>query len=351
MTRQALCELLGCELRIDEEQLQRIRQRFADRGIELNERSRDQALAPSACRTLPNEYGSAPGLAFMRGRARLYVLPGVPSELRGIFTDRIVPELTEAAGGVESMTFVCFGVAESKLADAVSDVYSLLDQRVTLAFLPGFTGIRLRAMRRGGGEEERHRYVQLIETIRRQAAPWLIGEGDRPLAAIVGDVLWERGLSVATAESCTGGLIGAMLTEIPGSSRYYLGSVVAYANVVKSDLLGVLQAELEEYGAVSREVAEAMATGVREAIGADIGVAVTGIAGPKGGSPEKPVGTVWIAVASAGGVESEGHQFGNERQVVRERAAAIALGMVRRAALAAAEGVSGEGNPTLDKQQ
>jgi nicotinamide-nucleotide amidase len=330
MTKPALCGLLDCDLQLDEAQLERIRRRFADRGLELNQRSHDQALVPSACRVLPNEYGSAPGLAFEYGKARVYVLPGVPAELRGIFTDHIASELASAPGDIASTTFICFGIAESKLADELTDVYELLDATVTLAFLPSYSGIRLRAMRHGSGASEQERYTKLLEAIRRQAAPWLIAEGDKPLAMIVGEALAGQGLTLGVAESCTGGLISSMLTEISGSSRYFLGGVVSYANSVKSDLLGVSMAEIEEHGAVSREVAEAMAAGVRESTGSDIGVAVTGIAGPEGGSAEKPVGTVWIGVASSAGVQAVRHQLGNERQVVRERSAYIALDMVRR---------------------
>jgi nicotinamide-nucleotide amidase len=147
---------------------------------------------------------------------------------------------------------------------------------------------------------------------------------------ILGELLVEKGLTLATAESCTGGMIGEKITEIPGSSGYYLGGIVSYANSAKSELLGVASVEIEEHGAVSREVAEAMAQGAREAFDSDIAVAVTGIAGPEGGSDEKPVGTVWIAVASDRGVSARRYQLGNERAVVRERASNIALDMARQ---------------------
>jgi nicotinamide-nucleotide amidase len=191
--------------------------------------------------------------------------------------------------------------------------------------------IRLRAMRRGGGEGARERYDRLLEGIRRGAARWLVADRDIGLAEVVGELLRERGATLATAESCTGGMIGEKLTEIPGSSDYYLGGVVAYANSAKSGLLGVPESLIREHGAVSGEVAEAMAEGARRGLGSDYGVAVTGIAGPGGGSPEKPVGTLWVAVATPRGTTARRHQLGNERAVVRERGTNIALEMVRRA--------------------
>jgi nicotinamide-nucleotide amidase len=332
MTREAICGILDCEMVMDEPQLKRIEQRFAERGVALNERSRLQAMVPSACRVLPNDYGSAPGLAFAIGDARVYALPGVPSEMRGIVADHILPELRAGAGDVEQMTFLCFGVAESTLADALIDTMPLLGRDVTLAYLPSTSGIRLRAMRLAAGAEER--YAGLLAIIREKAARWIVSERDEPFAAAVGRVFRERGLTLATAESCTGGMIGALVTEIPGSSAYYLGGVVSYANSAKSGLLGVDPALIERHGAVSSEVAEAMVTGARAALGADIAIAVTGVAGPDGGSEEKPVGTVWIAVASAAGVRAERHQLGRERDYIRARAASTALDMARREALA-----------------
>lgn len=331
VTREAICDLLGCDMHTDIEQLRRIERRFVERGIELNERSIRQATVPSACRTLPNEYGSAPGLAFNLNRTRVYVLPGVPSELRGIFTDRIAPELYQGEGTTERITILVFGPTESALADRLADLNSLLDENLTLAYLPSAGGIRLRAMRHN--ESARERYEKLIDGIRTKAAEWIVTDRDEPLHAALGRLLAERHLTLATAESCTGGMIGSMLTEISGSSAYYLGGVVSYANSAKRDLLGVSEEDLTNHGAVSREVAEAMARGARERFGSDLAVSVTGIAGPTGGSPEKPVGTVWIAVAGSDGVTAKQMQFGSERAVTRLRAANVALDMVRREAL------------------
>lgn len=292
-------------------------------------------MVPAKCRVIPNDYGSAPGLAFEYEGVAYYALPGVPSEMKGIMTDWILPELEPRTDDVEQRTWLAYGVTESDLADALVDTMPLLDDDdVTLAYLPSTSGIRLRLLRRVATGAVIERYRKLEAIIAEKAARWIISDRDEPLAAVVGRTLKERGLTLATAESCTGGMIGAMLTDISGSSAYYLGGAVSYANSAKSALLGVDPALIERHGAVSREVAEAMALGARNALGADIAIAVTGIAGPEGGSEEKPVGTVWIAVASERGAHAHRYLLGRERSFVRERAASTALEMARREAIA-----------------
>lgn len=337
MTREAICALLDCDLVLDEEQLGRIERRFAERGIELNERSRRQALVPAACRRLPNDYGSAPGLAFDVGNASVYALPGVPSELKGIFSDRIAPELRATSGEIETTTFLVFGPTESALADHLNETVALLDRDVTLAYLPSTSGIRLRAMCKGSSEDAHERYGRLVEIIRRKGEGWIVSDRGESLAEAVGRHFRECGLTLATAESCTGGMIGMMLTDVPGSSDYFLGGTVTYANAAKVTLLDVDQELLDRHGAVSREVAEAMARGIRRRLGASIAVAVTGIAGPGGGTPEKPVGTVWIGISSERDTCAQLYTLGREREIVRARASGIALDLARQEALRCAE--------------
>ncbi len=333
LTRDAICDLLECGMEMDTDQLRRIEQRFADRGIELNERSRNQALAPTACRKLPNEYGGAPGLAFTLDTTSVYALPGVPSELKGIFTDHILPEL-DSQRRITTHTFLMHGVTESKLADTLANLNELLDESLTLAFLPSMAGIRLRMMLLEDSDERRGRYDVLLEGIRTRGVEWLVSEQDESLTEIVGKMFADRKLTFATAESCTGGLIGATITAIPGCSRYFLGGIVSYANQVKEEQLGVPHEELERYGAVSEEVACSMARGARERFNADLTVAVTGIAGPGGGTEEKPVGTVWIGIASKRGVYARHYLLGKERDTVRQRTVALGLDMLRKELLA-----------------
>jgi nicotinamide-nucleotide amidase len=332
LTRDAICDLLGCGMAIDAAQLARIEKRFADRGIPVNERSRLQAQVPSAVRVLANEHGSAPGLDFDLDEARVVVLPGVPSELKGIVRDSLLPVLA-TAGEIERTTFLVFGPTESAVADMLADLVPIVGDGVTLAYLPAPGGIRLRAMRAGRGDDVEGRYRQLVAGIRERVGEWIVSDDGSSLAEATGAALRTHGLTLATAESCTGGLIGELITDVAGSSQYYLGGVVSYANAAKIELLGVAPSIIDEHGAVSRQVAEAMAEGARARLGADIAVAVTGIAGPGGGSPEKPVGTVWIAVAEASGVEARRYTLGDERPMVRQRSAYIALDLVRRAAL------------------
>lgn len=333
LTRDAVCDLLNCGMQIDTQQLARIEQRFAARGYTINERSRLQALVPEAARVLPNDYGSAPGLEFVVDGARVVVLPGVPSELRGIFTEHVLPTLASDASAIDRTTILVFGPTESALADMLADLAPLVHDGVTLAYLPSTGGIRLRAMRTRSNSDTIKRHAELVEGIRTRAGKCMVSDDGSLMPEAVGRMLRERKLTVCTAESCTGGLIGKMLTDNAGSSDYYVGGVVAYSNSVKIAMLDVESELIDTHGAVSEQVARAMAEGARKRIGADIAVAVTGVAGPDGGTSEKPVGTVWIAVASGRSTNASLHNLGNERQIVRERAAYIALDMVRRAAL------------------
>ncbi len=332
VTREAVCDLLDCELVEHAAQLERIERRFAARGIEVNERSRRQALVPAGARAIENEHGSAPALEFDFDQATVYVLPGVPHELMGIVDDVVMPRLIEHAGDVESRTFLVFGPTESSLAHSLEDFSRDLDRHVTLAFLPAFGGIRLRLMRRGGDSDAHDRYVELERGIRERVESNLVSDDGATLAEAVGRLLRERRYTVAVAESCTGGLLGAMLTDVPGSSEYFTGGIISYDNRVKVTDLGVNSEVLDREGAVSEHVAREMAIGVRLRLETTFGVAITGIAGPGGGTEAKPVGTVWIAVAGPSDVTVRVFNLGDRRSVVRERAACIALDMLRRMA-------------------
>lgn len=329
-TRAAICRLLKCDLVLDVDQLARIETRFGERGINLNERSKQQAMAPSACRRLPNHYGSAPGLAFTINGRPVYALPGVPSELRGIATDFVLPELDRTGGAIDKRTFLLYGVTESDLADRLDPVRALLNDQVTLAYLPGPGGIRLRAMKSDDNPDTRERYDALIQRINELALQFIVSDRDETLVDVVGRLMKERGLVLATFESCTGGLIGELVTDVPGASAWYTGGIVAYANRIKETMIGVERGLIEEHGAVSEAVARRMAEVGRGRLGADVGVAVSGIAGPHGGTPEKPIGTVFIAVCTSSETTSIRCQFGQGRRSVRERAAFAALDLVRR---------------------
>jgi nicotinamide-nucleotide amidase len=330
LTRGTICRILGCDLVYDEDQLARIEKRFARAGYEVNERSRRQALVPSACRVIPNEFGSAPGLSFPLGDATVFVLPGVPSELKGIVTTRILPEIAPDAESISRADFLVFGPTESELAHLLEEANPLLGEGISLAYLPSPGGIRLRLLAIGVAPEMLERFERIVAIIRSAVGASLVAEEDTTLQQALGRQLKEHGATIATAESCTGGMIGALLTETPGSSSYYLGGVVSYANSAKVAMLGVSERTIEEHGAVSRTTAEEMAMGARSRFGSTLAVAVTGIAGPDGGTTEKPVGTVWIAVSSERRTVAKKFTLGGDRTIVRQRAAAIALDMARR---------------------
>lgn len=330
-TRDAICAMLKCELRLDEEQLERIERRFAERGMEMNERSRRQAMVPTACTVLPNEMGSAPGLRFLWNDKPVFVVPGVPYEMKSIAEDSILPELRARRGALRMRTWLTLGIIESALADVLeAETIPLLDSDVSLAYLPAPGGIRLRAMCESDEADATARYEKLCEAIDRLAGEWIIANRDTSVAELLGEELLKRGLWLVTAESCTGGMIGAHLTSMSGASRWYLGGTVSYANEVKRSLLGVPPETILAHGAVSRETVEAMARGGLERLGGDVSIAVSGIAGPGGGTPEKPVGTVWVAVAYGDQVRSERHQLGRDRETVRMRAVAVALNLAFR---------------------
>lgn len=330
VTRAAICDLLGCELEDDLAQLHLIRERFRARGIEPNERSLLQARVPSACVRLPNHHGSAPGLKFAVGDATVYVLPGVPSELRGITNDSILPALADRGGYLDRRTFLVVGVAESVLADALAETEPLLDVNVTLAYLPSTEGVRVRVMLLSEDPDAEQRFINLVAMIRTLAAEWIVSDCDEPLAGAVGREFTRRGMTLGTAESCTGGGIGEAITAIPGASTWYCGGVIVYSNVLKTVLLGVPPELIEEHGAVSDKVAAAMAVGAMRCIGSDVAVAVTGVAGPDGGTDQKPVGTVFIAVASSRGVDVRDYRFSGGRAEIRERTVTAALDLIGR---------------------
>lgn len=324
ITREAICELLGCDMKIDEGQLELIRRRFAELGRTLNERSERQARVPAGCDVILNHWGTAPGLTFQYGKATLFVLPGVPAEMRELFSG-ILAERIPVADGFSEKVWLLHGIPESLLAARLEPLNELLDEKLGLAYLPSDGTIRLRLVRYAGDSGTRERFKQGVAQVEAIAGEWILSDRNETPAQTLGRTLAELGLTVATAESCTGGMIGAAITDVPGSSLYYPGGVIAYGNREKEELLGVPRELIEEHGAVSDAVALAMAAGARERMGADYALAVTGIAGPTGGTPQKPVGTVWVAVASAEEVRGQLFRIKGERDVIRRYTVNAAL--------------------------
>ena len=343
LTKPAIAALFRRRMRLDGEYLEALRRRWRDRfGGEMPESNRQQAMIPEGATIVPNRHGSAPGIWLEDERARWVVmLPGVPRELRGMTGDELLPRLRERARSateatelpvVRSLTLRTTGIGESKLADLLGDDLGRGFSGGTLAYLPAFEGTDLRLTVRGLPDGAAvARLEEAAARIRARLGAYVYGQDGGDLAAVVLDRCRARRLQVAAGESCTGGLFAARLTAISGSSDVVLGGVVAYANDVKERLLGVPAELIAAHGAVSEEVARAMASGARARLGADIGVGITGIAGPGGGSAEKPVGTVWTAMDLAGVVQARRAVYVGDREEIRQRAAQGALDMIRRA--------------------
>jgi len=339
LTKPSIAALFGRGMVLDEEHLAWMEERFT----RLFERpmpaaNRQQAMLPEGARKLRNNHGSAPGIWLEDDRGRwVAMLPGVPREMRGMLGDTLLPLIRERIGDdrrvVSSRTLRTTGVGESFIADRVASLEQGVGD-VALAYLPNAEGTDLRVTVRGAPPDDAaRRLAAAAERLRTVVGDAVYGEDGADLAAVVLDLCREKGLTVGVAESCTGGLLGARLTAITGSSDVVVGGVIAYSNALKMSLLGVPSTALAEQGAVSEPVVRAMASGARSVTGASIGVAITGIAGPGGGTEEKPVGTVWIASDLAGDVESRRLRLIGDRTEVRQRAAQAALEMVRRRVL------------------
>ena len=336
MTRPAIAKLFGRELVRDDGVVAQIEARFRRLGTGTMPQSNIvQAMVPAGARVLENHHGTAPGLWIDDAQGRwVAMIPGVPREMRGMLGDTILPLLRERIGEattiVLSRTIRTTGIGESALAERLGDLARGVNG-MPLAFLPGWEGVDLRITSRGLSAADAE--VELdaaARTLCDVAGPVVYGEQGVDLASLVLDMCRERGLSIATGESCTGGLLGARITQIPGSSDVFRGGIIAYANEVKVAQLGVREATLAEHGAVSELVSCEMADGALRALGTSIGIGITGIAGPGGGSAEKPVGTVWLAVSGIGETRSLGRTYVGDREEIRLRATQASLDLVRR---------------------
>jgi len=334
LTSEVVAEFLGCPLVQNEEIAAALRKRFEARRIPWTANNLKQALFPQGAEILPNPVGTAPGFRVSFGENKtLSWLSGVPQEMTAMFDQTVMPWIVAMRGGQDqifSQAFKVYGLTESKLDDLVKPIG--LEPGIKLSFRAHYPDLTLRVTVAGASEEQR-RFIETCKRIRLILGSHIYAEGDTTLEQRVGQLLSERHRTLALAESCTGGLISHRITGIAGSSAYYLGGVTSYANDVKVKLLGVTPATLEKYGAVSQETALEMSHGIRERIGADFGLSVTGIAGPGGGTPEKPVGTVWISIAQAKNHEARLFQFHGDRERIILGTSQAALNWLRLALL------------------
>jgi nicotinamide-nucleotide amidase len=332
VTVAAVARWLNAPLRRDAAFVEQMRERFARRGIRMAPVNEKQADFIVGARVLENARGTAPGFWGRKDGTEVVVLPGVPSEMREIMEESVLPELSRRAAGIVLRRRVLRigGMGESAVEQLIQPVYERWkDDPVTILASPGEVQLHLCA--RGTSADVEERLTAMERDFTDILGTRVFGRDEENLAAAVGRLLRDSGRTVAAAESCTGGMISEMLTEVPGSSAYFLGSVVSYANSAKTSLLGVSEETLARHGAVSDESAREMARGARERFGSDLAVAVSGIAGPDGGTEEKPVGTVFLALSSAdGGEKSWKRGFGGDRETIRKAASHHALELLRR---------------------
>ena len=339
ITKNALAEMSGSKsFKTDERQLAIIRNLLSARGLDILDINLAQASVPDTCEVIPNRLGTAPVMVFrfdeerFGHKATLYSLPGVPFEAIGALPD-ILEDIKAhySLSDIYHHTVMTYGIAESALAKMIEEWEDSLPEDMHLAYLPNpLTGVRLRLSMYGARKEEAQAAIDSqIGLLKDILGDIMYSETDDTLENCIGRILAENGKTLATAESCTGGTISAMITSVPGSSAYFLGSVTSYANSIKTGVLGVPEEIIAAHGAVSSECVAAMAEGVRKLTGSDYSVATSGIAGPGGGSEEKPVGLVWIGVSSAKGTETFRAVFRSNRKRNIERFASTALNYLR----------------------
>ena len=336
ITKKALAELSGAaSFKTDERQLEIVHRILSSRGLDVLDINLAQASVPETCEVIPNRLGTAPIMIFRFPESKyghcatLYSLPGVPYEALGALEDVINDiKAHNDASNICHRTIMTYGIAESALSKMIDRWEDSLPSHMHLAYLPNqLTGVRLRLSSYESDTEAIEAKIKELESI---LGDYVYSDQDDTLQECVGRLLSKYGKTLSTAESCTGGTISQLITSIPGSSEYFLGGVTSYANSVKSGVLGVPTEMIEKYGAVSSECVAAMAEGVRKLTGSDFSVATSGIAGPGGGTPEKPVGLVWIGVSSQLGTETIKVQYNGDRKRNIERSAAFALNSIRK---------------------
>lgn len=332
ITKNTLCKYFGCGMHFSDEVFATIQQIYCRSGRQMNELTRNQALVPDACTVIQNQSGTAPCTWFERDGKVLVSMPGVPSEMKWLMANEVLPRLKAHFRQdmfIRHRTCWVSGYPESVLAIKLAPFEEQLPTFVKLAYLPqpGLIRLRLSAYAESSGQAERA-IAEQTDKLHAILAGNILADEDKAIEIQIGELLRTEQLTMGTAESCTGGRIANMITLVPGSSDYFAGGVVSYSNEVKQHVLGVSEESLRQHGAVSREVVEQMALGAVRVLGCDCAVATSGIAGPGGGTPDKPVGTVWIAAALGERVISEYYRFGTVRDQNIQRSANMALLML-----------------------
>ncbi len=328
ITKEVLAEYFGGQLVENKDVLSDIEKLISSRNLLMNEKNQKQALVPDNCIVVRNKNGTAPAMIFNKNNTYLVSMPGVPFEMKEFFENDILLFIKENINLTPILVKVInvFGIAESVLAEKLTDFEKNLPENIVIAYLPAPEGIRLKLTGKGSNFDDLNTGLdKLAQNLKMIISDNFVGFDDDTIEIVPGKLLKEKKLTVSTAESCTGGLIAHKITSQSGSSEYFKGSIVSYSNEAKINILGVNPRTLEEFGAVSKQTVEEMATGAIRLFKTDYAVAVSGIAGPTGGTETKPVGTTWIAVASKNKVESFEFHFGKLRDINIRRAAANAL--------------------------
>jgi nicotinamide-nucleotide amidase len=338
LTTELVAKVAGVDLFFSEEVAEKIRRVFASLNRPMPENNLKQAQFPVGSVIIPNHLGTAPGyrlaLDTPHGRKHLIILPGVPREMKPMMEETVLPWLRTMRSSGEvflTRTFQTFGISESGLDELVAG--AVKEEEGRLAFRASFPQISMRVTVRGKSNEVEARLDELANRIRSRIGQFVYGEGDITMEEVVGKLLKEQGKTLGIAEAVSGGLVTHRLTNVPGSSAYFQGTIVAYSDTAKTSLLGVKPETLRQHGAVSEETVREMATGVRERLGASLGIAVTGIAGPAGGAPDKPVGTACLALAADGLLVSRRYQLWGNREWIKTLVSQLVLDWVRRALL------------------
>ncbi|WP_340114222.1 competence/damage-inducible protein A [Maribellus mangrovi] len=337
ITKHALCDYFDTELEFHQPTLDHIIKRFRLRDIDMNKLNRDQALIPASCTILHNKLGTAPGMLFEKNDTIFVSMPGVPFEMKYLVEHELLPRLRETCKtkAIYHKTVLTQGLPESMLAERIAGWEDALPKHIKLAYLPNPMAVRLRLSAMGKDvetlkEEVEREIVKLLKIIPES----VFGFNTETLAEVIGRMLVEKGKTMAVAESCTGGYISHLVTEVAGCSEYYQGGVTSYSNEAKKNVLGVSEESLENFGAVSEQVALEMVNGIKSVLNADYAIATTGIAGPTGGTEEKPVGIVWIAISGPNKTFAKRYVFvGDHRTRNIVRSSQTALQMLRRMVL------------------
>ena len=332
LTKPLLAKYFGVGMVHHEEVLRDITLLFAKASREVTALNAQQADLPTNCEKITNSVGTAPGMWFYENNTVFVAMPGVPYEMKSIMTQGILPKLHEmfSKGVLHHHIIKTIGITESSLSDLIEDWEVNLPNHIKLAYLPTKGQVKLRMTGSGDNLNTLKQEIDALKmAIMPKIAKYVYGFGTDSLEGVIGQLLNNNNLTLATAESCTGGYLAHMITSVPGSSRYFKGSVIAYSNEVKITQLGVSTEDLKQQGAVSEDVAKAMAEGVRKELNADIAIATTGIAGPDGGTAEKPVGTVWIAYSDKHKTLAKKFNFSRDRTFIVHWSALAALNMIR----------------------